>query len=66
MITDAPRSESQESPRLGVENFERLFGNRTIRAQWIARVFVPILYRDPAFDAFEDFCDHVESVSCSI
>ncbi len=28
--------------------------------------FVPILYREPAFEAFDDFCDHVESVSCRI
>ena len=25
---------------------------------------VPILYRDPAFEAFGDFGDSVESVSC--
>jgi hypothetical protein len=27
-------------------------------------MFVPILYRDPAFEAFGDFCNLVESVSC--
>jgi hypothetical protein len=28
------------------------------------KVFVPILYRNPAFEAFEDFSDFVESISC--
>jgi hypothetical protein len=28
------------------------------------KIFVPILYRDPAFDAFDDFSDIVESISC--
>jgi hypothetical protein len=28
------------------------------------KYFVPILYRAPAFDAFDDFSDFVESISC--
>ena len=31
-------------------------------APWLG-IFVPILYRDPAFDAFDDFIDFVESTS---
>jgi hypothetical protein len=29
-----------------------------------SHIFVPILYRWPAFDAFDDFSDFVESVTC--
>jgi len=31
--------------------------------QFHGKYFVPILYRDPAFDAFDDFGDLAESVS---
>jgi hypothetical protein len=30
----------------------------------VGMLIVPILYRDPAFEAFADFSDFVESVSC--
>jgi hypothetical protein len=30
---------------------------------FMGRVFVPILYREPAFDSFEDFSGFVESVT---
>jgi hypothetical protein len=33
------------------------------RPDLIEKFFVPILYRYPAFDAFDDFSDLVESVS---
>jgi hypothetical protein len=26
--------------------------------------FVPILYQNPAFDAFDDFSDFLESITC--
>src|ERR1700685_472733 len=35
-----------------------------MRARFVAKLFVPILYQDPAFDAFDDFSDFVESISC--
>ncbi len=35
-----------------------------MRARFVAKLFVPILYQDPAFDAFDDFSDFVESVTC--
>jgi hypothetical protein len=30
------------------------------------KYFVPILYRDPAFDAFDDFSDFLESITCGL
>jgi hypothetical protein len=30
----------------------------------VRKYFVPILYQNPAFDAFDDFSDFVESISC--
>jgi hypothetical protein len=35
-----------------------------MRARFVAKLFVPILYQDRAFDAFDDFSDFVESISC--
>jgi hypothetical protein len=36
-----------------------------MRARFVAKLFVPILYQDRAFDAFDDFSDFVESISCA-
>jgi hypothetical protein len=30
----------------------------------VRKYFVPILYQEPAFDAFDDFSDFLESISC--
>jgi len=35
-----------------------------IRYSVAPKYFVPILYRDPAFSAFDDFSDFLESISC--
>jgi hypothetical protein len=47
---------SEDSP----EVFKMLRGPRTIGQ----KTFVPILYRNHAFEAFDDFSDFVESTSC--
>ena len=36
------------------------------RARFVAKLFVPILYQDRDFEAFDDFSDFVESVSCGL
>src|SRR6266478_7276757 len=38
--------------------------NRTIGSSFAQNIFVPILYRYPAFDALDDFRDFLESITC--
>src|SRR6266436_8065960 len=37
---------------------------RTIGSSFAQNIFVPILYRYPAFDALDDFSDFLESITC--
>jgi hypothetical protein len=37
---------------------------RRFRADFVEKCFVPILYRQAAFEAFDGFSDFVKSVSC--
>src|SRR5882762_7335310 len=38
--------------------------NRTVCNSFAQNIFVPILYRYPAFDALDDFRDFLESITC--
>src|SRR6266436_1682443 len=38
--------------------------NRTTGSSFAQNIFVPILYRYPAFDALDDFSDFLESITC--
>jgi len=37
-----------------------------LEARVASNFFVPILYREPAFEAFDDFSDFLESISCEV
>jgi len=39
---------------------------RRLKRSLARKLFVPILYQNPAFDAFDDFSDFLESITCEI
>src|SRR6267154_4987657 len=48
----------------GASHRASIADNRTTGSSFAQNIFVPILYRYPAFDALDDFRDFLESITC--